>query len=297
MTGAKARLLADAVLACLTVIWGTTFVVVKDALGYADPFSFLVLRFALATAALLVLARRRALKPAVLRPGVLLGLLLALGYGLQTWGLRSTTPSRSAFITGLCVVMVPFIARVCFKQRFSWPSMVGAALAALGLYWLTGAQGLAFERGEWLTFGCAVAYAFHIVLVGRFAVGRSPVALTSVQLAVVTLCCLVSWPLGERRVEWSWPLIGAVVVCGLVATSFAISVQAWAQARTTSVRAALLFSLEPVVAAAFSALLGREQLSLEEWAGGGLIVVGVAFSEVAGAMLAHTGEPVGEAPG
>jgi drug/metabolite transporter (DMT)-like permease len=225
------------------------------------------------------------LVPQTLRRGLVLGLFLFLGFALQTVGLVSTTPSRSAFITGLYVVLVPVLGLVLFRRVPRVPSVVGVTLAAVGMHYLTGVEvgtdeGL--STGDWLTLGCAVAYAFHILLTERYAPKSGATALVAVQLWVVALLSALCLPFTEVHVEWTSSLLGAVAVCGLLASALAITVQTWAQARTTAVRAALIYATEPVFAAVYSVALGYETLGTREWVGGSFIVAGVLVAELGG---------------
>ncbi|MBZ4420958.1 DMT family transporter [Myxococcus sp. RHST-1-4] len=281
------RLQADGALALITVFWGVTFVVVKDALGYGDPFSFLALRFLVGALVLSALAGRQVLQPRNLRNGAVLALFLFAGFALQTVGLTLTTPSRSAFITGMSVVFVPLLSLLLFKRVPKPTSLLGVVLAAVGLYFLTrpevGAQEGGLARGDLLTLGCAVAYAGHITLTERYAPKEGVTGLVAVQLWGVALLSALSLPFVERRVEWTPSFVGAVLVCGVLASAVAISVQTWGQARTTAVRAAVIYSMEPVFAAAYSVALGYEVLGAREWAGGSLILLGVLVSDVGAA--------------
>ncbi|HYH95748.1 DMT family transporter, partial [Hyalangium sp.] len=256
------RLRADGALVVLTVLWGTTFVVVKDALSHGDPFSFLTLRFGVGAAVLSVLAGRRMFAPSTLRRGAVLGIFLFAGFALQTVGLTDTTPSRSAFITGLYVLLVPLVMLVLFRRVPRASSLVGVVLSAMGLYYLTGTDvgSAGFSRGDGLTLGCTVAYAFHIAFTDRYAPKEGVDALVAVQLWVVTLLSALCLPFAGARVEWTPAFLGAVVFCGVFASAVALSVQTWAQARTSAVRAAIIYSLEPLFAAAFSVVLGYERL-------------------------------------
>ena len=265
-----------------TAVWGVTFVVVKDSLAFADPFTFLALRFALGFLGCAVVARGALKDGAAWRGGAWLGLALFVGYALQTAGLVHTTPSRSAFITGLTVVLVPFIARLVLGRRPPLDAWVGAALATGGLWLLTGgaAAGGPTLLGDLLTLGCTVSFAFHIVLTEKFAGTAAPTALVATQVLAVAVGSAALLPLAGARLEPSPTLWWGIGVTGLVATSLAISLQTWAQARTPAVRAALLFALEPVFAAGLSVALGREVLGWLEVAGGGLIVLGVVAGEL-----------------
>ncbi len=286
----RSRLQADGALVLLTVLWGTTFVVVKDALGHGDPFSFLALRFSVGAGVLSLLVRRRMLSAEHLRRGAMLGVILFLGFALQTVGLTDTTPARSAFFTGLYVLLVPVVVVALFRRVPRASSLVGVVLSAVGLYFLTRAdvgseEGL--SRGDLLTLGCAVAYAFHLALTERYAPKQGADALVAVQLWVVALLSTLCLPFVEVRVVWTQAFVGAVIFCGVLASALAISVQTWAQARTSAVRAGIIFSLEPVFAGAFSVVLGYEQLGVREWVGGAFIILGVLVAEGGSALWAR----------
>jgi drug/metabolite transporter (DMT)-like permease len=262
-----------------------TFVVVKDALAASDPFTFLAARFFLGALACFVWAGRRGFSRQVVGSGLGLGLVLFAGYAFQTFGLEETTPSRSAFLTGLSVIGVPFVAWVIFRRSPAWTSVLGAVIAIGGLARLTG-FGLdgGLSRGDLLTLACAAAYALHIALTEKFAKTGASVALVAVQLATVAVLSAVCIPLGTPRLNPTPAWWAAVAATGLVASAFAISLQTWAQARTSAVRAAVIFSLEPVVALAASVALGRESPGLAELTGGALILAGVLVSEVGAAV-------------
>jgi drug/metabolite transporter (DMT)-like permease len=280
---------ADGALVSITLLWALTFVVVKDALAGVDPFTFLVLRFALGAAALSLVARKALLHRESLRAGLVLGPLLFFGFAFQTVGLLSTTPSRSAFITGLYVVLVPLLSTALLRRLPRPTSLAGVALATLGLYVLTHAGGEGTTRdtllGDALTLGGAVAYALHITLNERFAPRAIPAGLVAVQLWMVAGLSALCLPFVEQRFTPSFPVLFALGLCGLFASAVAITLQTWAQARTSAVRAVVIFSLEPVFAALFSVLAGREVLGQRELLGGGLVVLAVLVSEVGAIIL------------
>lgn len=277
------RLQADGVLSLVTACWGITFVVVKGALSHGDPFTFLVLRFLVGATVLTAVARRQVLRPENLKRGGMLAVFLFLGFALQTVGLTHTTPSRSAFLTGLSVVFVPLLSLVVFRRVPRFTSLLGVGLAAVGLYFLTRADaggGGGISLGDVLTLGCAVAYACHISLTERFAPREGVTGLVAVQLWGVALLSAACLPFVERHLEWTPAFVGAFTFCGIFASAVLLTIQTWGQARTTAVRAALIYSLEPVFASAYSVALGYETLGPREWGGGGLILSGVLLSEV-----------------
>lgn len=286
------RRAADAVLLFITALWGITFVVVKGALGDADPMSFLALRFTLAAVVAVAIARRALKTPGLWKAAGVLGLCLVSGYALQTWGLVSTSPSRSAFLTGLCVIFVPFLSAALFRRALSPPAIAGAAIAVGGLYLLTGAgaaQGSLL--GDGLTLGCAIAFAFHIALTERHATRFPPFALVAAQLVACAAVFTATVPLGPMKVTWTPGLWVAIGLTGVFATTLGIGLQTWAQARTTAVRAALVYALEPVFAVAYSTLITGDRVTGPELLGGGLIVLGVVVGEVGTALRRVPAEP------
>ncbi len=278
---------ADAVLVSITAFWGVTFVVVKDAIVLADPFTFLALRFFLGALLLSFVAWPGIRNGALVRAGAGLGVLLFLGFAAQTSGLQFTTPSRSAFLTGLSVLLVPFLSIAFHRHRPPAASLLGVAFAACGLWALTGSRspGLpgGLGKGDGLTLLCALAFALHITLIERLARKHSPAPLVAVQLWTVAFLALLTLLAVGPRLQSTPALWSAVLITGVGGSAVALLLQAWAQARTTAVRAALVYALEPVFAAAYSVALGREQLGLRELTGGGLIILGVLVSELGAA--------------
>jgi drug/metabolite transporter (DMT)-like permease len=278
---------ADAVLVCITAFWGVTFVVVKDAVTLADPFTFLALRFLLGAVLLTLTAWRAIRGGALVRAGIGLGVLLFVGFAAQTSGLQFTTPSRSAFLTGFAVLLVPFLSIAFHRRQPSPASLLGVAFAVSGLWALAGGSRLGtfsgLGKGDELTLMCALAFALHITLIERLARKHAAAPLVAVQLwTVAVLSAVASWVLGPRLLATP-ALWSAVLITGVGGSAVALVLQAWAQARTTAVRAALVYALEPVFATAYSVALGREALGGRELLGGGLILLGVLVSELGAA--------------
>lgn len=285
--------MADLALLLLTLLWGTTFSLVKEALEASSVGVFLALRFGVALAALGAVwaLRRDRAGEGFLRHGALLGLAMLAGFWLQTLGLRHTTPARSGFITGLSVLVVPVLARFLLGRRVRVSSWVGVALALVGLLVLTRPFGEAvtpeIRLGDLLTLGCAVAFAAQIVFTSEWSPRHALVPFVSAQVGVTLAGALLSLLVFEApRLDPASPLrYGAVVAfTGIVMTAAGFFVMNWAQRHTTAVRAALVFSLEPVAAALFSAWYWGETLGPWEVAGGALIVVAVLVGEL-GALL------------
>jgi len=322
------QLIADAALLGVTAIWGATFVMVKDAVASFPVFSFMTLRFVFAAIVLLpfVYLRRRSRRaegqesretgeweskgvgergrffPPILLLShsptlqlsiapLLIGIALFAGYAFQTAGLHLTTPAKAGFITGLSVVIVPVVSalrphRGQAPERSAW---LGVGLAMAGLALLSLQNGLAIAPGDLLVFCCALAFAVHILLTGRFAPQFDPVLLTFGQIVVVMLLSGVAALLFDVRSSGGLTslfaglnaqVLFAAAFTGLFATSLAFGVQTVAQRFTSSTHTALIFAAEPVFAALFSFLLIGELLGPRQLLGCGLILAGMVVAEM-----------------
>lgn len=275
---------ADLALVANTLIWGATFVVVKQALEDVSTLLFLTLRFGVAAVALLLLFGRRVGKPSAghVRGAVLCGVFLFSGYAFQTFGLRFTSAPKSAFITGLSTALVPLLGAAVYRIRPHAFELAGVAVAlvGMGLMTLHAASG-GINAGDLLTMACAVGFAAHIVTLGHYS-GEAGFELLAV--AQIGVCAVLSgglfWWAEVPRIVWRPELAAAVLLTGLAATALAFSIQAWAQQYTTPTRTALIFTLEPVFAWATSYLIAGETLSGRAAAGALLILGGVLLVEM-----------------
>jgi drug/metabolite transporter (DMT)-like permease len=287
---------ADLALGFNAVIWGVTFVLVKGALRDISPVLFLALRFSLATVALAAIFRwqshwqsrgRQRVRPTgkMLAAGSLIGIFLFLGYLFQTVGLQSTTPPKSAFLTGLATVMVPLLGALVYRIKPRMVEVAGVLTATLGMGLMTleGPIGsiASVSRGDVLTFFGAVAFSAHIVATGHFAeqIGYEVLSLTQIGAAAVASLSLFWW-VETPRVQWHALTVCAILITGLLCTALAFTVQAWAQHYTTSTRTALIYALEPVVAWITSYCLVGEGLSGQGATGAALILGGVLIVEM-----------------
>jgi drug/metabolite transporter (DMT)-like permease len=299
------RLRAELALAFCTLLWGSTFVVVKNSLDHSSVFVFLALRFTLAGICMAAFRPQvfRVLQREEIFAGVRLGFFMFCGYAFQTAGLRYTTASNSGFITGSSVVLVPLILALFWGKRVTLWVYFGTIAAATGLYFLTvPATGVAhLNRGDVLTFFAAMSYAVHIILVGEYTREHSAAALSVLQ---VLACAVMAWltALGADAIRWqamrlhsaSQLWIG-IAVCAVFATAVAFSLQLWAQQFTTPSHAAIIFTLEPVFAVITSYLVLGERLGLRSVAGAALVLAGILAAELLGPPAApESPEPMGE---
>jgi drug/metabolite transporter (DMT)-like permease len=277
--------LADALLLFNTVIWGSTFVLVKAALGGVSPVLYLALRFALAAAVLALFFRRPLAERWSWREagaGAAAGSFLFSGYWFQTMGLQYTSAPKSAFLTGLTSVMVPLLAALVYKIRPQVFEIVGVVVATGGLSLMTleGVTG-SISRGDLLTLLGTIGFALYIVTLGHFSRQMSFEVLSVSQIASAAILGLsLFWWVETPRVDWRPAVVWAIVVGGLLATALAFTVQAWAQQYTTSTRTALIYMLEPVFAWVTSYILVNEGLSGRAAVGALLILGGVVLVEM-----------------
>ncbi len=283
---------ADLLLVFCAMIWGSTFVIVQDALADASVFVFLALRFLIATAVLAAIYGRelRRIGVAGVRAGAVIGCCMFAGYAFQTVGLRLTTPSKAAFITTFSVALVPIFLGVFAHRRIGAWIWAGTALAVAGLYLLTfpAERFAAFNRGDMLVLVCAVAFALHLIAIAHYTRRHTAGGLALVQIATTAALTLAMIPLlaatgwEPPRVAWTPRLILAAALTGIVATAIAFSAQTWAQRSTPASRAAIIFTLEPVFAAVTSYVFVGERLGWRALGGAALILAGIVIAELAG---------------
>jgi drug/metabolite transporter (DMT)-like permease len=273
----------EALLIVITMFWGGTFLAVQYAVTLSDPFFFVGLRFAMAAIAVGLLSFRslRGLTLLELKAGVAIGIAIAFGYSLQTWGLQSISSSKSAFITAMYVPLVPLLQWLCLGRMPGLMSCVGIALAFIGLILLAGPDGnvLALGAGELMTLAGALAIAAEIILISAWAGKVDVRRVTVVQLATASLVAFTMMiPAGESVPSFSPGLL--IVASGLGIFSAIIQVvMNWAQRSVSPTRATVIYTGEPVWAGIFGRMAG-EKLPMLALLGAAFIVAGVLVSEL-----------------
>jgi drug/metabolite transporter (DMT)-like permease len=269
---------AHGALVAAAFVFGTTFVVVKDGTDDLTVPAFLAIRFVAAVLVLLPFARLRPeQRRPVLKGGAVAGTFLLIGYLLQTTGLRTTSTSNSAFITGLFVVFTPLISAVVFRRFPARPTSVGVALATLGLFLFTGAH-FHLSGGDALTLGCAVAFAGNIVTIAHLAPRLPTIPLNVAQLSVVAAGSLVATGFTGVGKATAGATLGALF-CGVVVSAVGFTLMVFGQSRVPPARSALLLALEPVFAGILGYVVG-DRLPALAFVGAGLILLGIVVSEV-----------------
>ncbi len=274
---------ADALLLMVALVWGLTFVSVKSALVEMLPFTFNAIRFTLAFLFMLLFLQKNislVSRKATLT-GIIIGSVLFTGYSFQTIGLQYTTASNAGFITGLSVVFVPLFSVVLLKQVPSAYAMMGAFFAALGLSFLSLNLPFSINIGDLLVLFCAVSFALHIILVGRYIKLYDTLTLVTIQIGTVAaLSAILALLLEKQTFVFSPNVVSALLVTAIPATALAYLIQNWAQRFTTPTRTAIIFSMEPVFSAIFAVILLAEVLSAIDIIGGILVLSGMLLAEL-----------------
>ncbi|MBI5646070.1 MAG: DMT family transporter [Ignavibacteriae bacterium] len=269
-------------LLAVTLIWGSTFSVTKVALDDIAPLMLQGLRFALAACIVGIYTWRdiRASTRESLRAGLMLGVMLGGGFALQTVGLVETTASKAGFLTGTLVVFTPLLQMAVERRMPTWGNLAGVVIVAVGLYIFTSPDGATFNTGDALILGCAVVFAFHVVYLDVFTSAGFRREIVFYQFAVTSVIGFVAYPfVSQRATVFTGPVVLSIVYLAVFASAIAIFVLSKYQRETTPTRAALIYTMEPVMAAAIAALFIGERLEGETALGGAIMLAGLLTSE------------------
>ena len=274
--------LASLALLAMAACWGSTFFLIKDLLDRMPALDFLAVRFAIASAVLVLVAPKAVarLSPEVRKHAALLGLLYGLAQILQTTGLAHTAASVSGFVTGLYVVFTPLLAAAILHTRIPPITWAAVVLATIGLGVLA-LDGFSIGYGEFITLVSAILYALHIVGLGAWSTVQDALGMTILQVIVIAVVCTASTVhdgivLPDNTSDWVSVIYMAVVAGGL-----ALLAQTWAQAHLPPTRSALIMSMEPVFASFFAVWLGGEQLTARLLVGGSMVLAAMVIVELA----------------
>ncbi|PCE16156.1 hypothetical protein AUC47_09415 [Microbacterium sp. SZ1] len=273
----------ETALIAITAVWGSTFLLVHWAMQHSGPWFFVGIRFLVAGAISVVIFRGalRGIRWRDIGAGVAIGVMVHLGYGLQTVGLQTIDSSTSAFITAMYVPLVPLAQWAVFRRRPPVMAFVGAGLAFVGLVLIAGpdAFALSLGSGEIVTMISTLPIAAEIILISLFA-GRIDLGrITVVQLLTAGLLGLLTMPVvGESLPEFSWVWVGCAVGLGAASCLIQLTMN-WAQKSVSPTRATIIYAGEPVWAAIVGRVAG-ERLPVTALLGGALVVLGILASEL-----------------
>ena len=269
-----------------TIIWGSSFVIMKDVTGVMPPAWILAVRFSAASvimAVALLKYRKLYIERSHVGYGLLFGLAMFCAYYAQTVGLTDTTPGKNAFLTGTYCIIVPFLAWFLAGRKPNHYNIIAALLCIAGIGFISLDGTLTMRFGDAMTLVGALFYALHIVLVSKFAAGRNIYVLTMWQFVGVTVCSFVVGSLFEPMPDWaslSFETWGSLAYLTVACTTLALLFQNIGQAHLPPASAALLLSLEAVFGVAFSVAFGAEDLTLRVVIGFALVFIAIIVSEV-----------------
>lgn len=269
----------------VTIVWGSTFFIIKDTVTTVNEYMIVFIRSVQAFGALFIFMlftkpKQILDKKAFLR-GTALGFFLAISYTAQTIGLKYTSTGHSAFITSSAVVIVPFILFFFFKIKIVLIDWVAILLVFIGLFFLTYDTGTSINRGDVITLFSAFAGATHLVLAGRFIQKTATIPLISYQFLGTTLFSLIAWLVTDQSPVVISPKAWiSLIYLGLFGTLFCFFIVVWVQKYVSSLKTAIILSLEPVFAALFGYFVIQEILTAKELSGSAIILIGIIVHSI-----------------
>lgn len=274
---------AELILVLITLIWGSTFVLVKTSLEYSSTFLFLAVRFFLAAlfVRLWFFRELNNISPGTWVAGLIIGLFLSTGNFFQTAGLKITTASKSAFFTSTVVIYVPMIAVFLAKEKLRLSSIIGVMIVTSGLFLLTSPHGQGFNLGDFLTLFCAMVFAFQLVFVQVFSKRFDVRQLVFVELLTnFVLSIPLIFIFDQIHLDLNWELTTFLVYLSVLATGVVFFLQMRYQKDTTATKAAIIYTLEPIFASGIAYLTIGETFTAIGLIGAGVVIAGILLSEL-----------------
>lgn len=283
------QLKADLALLFVTIGWGASFMLTKNALSHLETYNFLSIRFFIAFTFSFIIFRKQMLKidKKTLKYGIIIGIILFASYAFQTVGLNYTTVSKSAFITGFNVVLVPIFSTLLMKSKLEFRAYISVGIAFVGLALLTLNHSInGINIGDFYTLLCAVIVAVYIILCGKYTTMVDSIAFAVVQIGTVcVLSVITSFLIEKPTIKTDMKSWISIIVLAILCTSIAFVIQMVAQKFTSATHTALIYTGEPVFAGIFGYLFCQEFLGAKGIIGAILIVFGMLVSELDFKML------------
>lgn len=265
------------------VFWGATFVFIKQAVNFVDVFSFLSVRFIIAGLLLCLIFCKKFKKynREILWKGILIGSILAVAFILQTIGIKFTTASNAAFIIGLNVVIVPFIVAFLDKKIPNIKQILAIVLAIIGLGLITIKPGFSINTGDWLVALAAAVLAIHLVSVSRLVKKIDASLFSITQLLTVGVITGITGFIVNKEIVISneYVVWQAILFCAIFASAYMYTTQAYMQRYITELKAAIIFSFEPLFAAIIAFFYLGERMTLLAIGGGIIMLFAMVVSE------------------
>lgn len=276
------NLLAKLALFAATVIWGFAFIVVKNTVDIFPPLILMALRFSIAffVLAVIYIKKLKFIDKKCLVSGIIIGTALFFAYAAQTFGATDTTPGKSAFLTSVYCVMVPFLFWAVKKENPGIYSFIAAFMCILGTALVAVKGDFKMGWGDVTTLVCSFFFACHIVAISVFGADKDPVLITILQFGTAAM---LSWitglPMGEIPLCAPLSAWSGIVFLGIFPTMIGFLLQTVGQKYTSPSAAALILSLEAVFGVIFSLIFGFDALNTRLLCGFCLIFGAVIVSE------------------
>jgi drug/metabolite transporter (DMT)-like permease len=269
----------------VTIVWGSTFLIVKDTVETVNEYLIVFIRSALAFGAMFIYQALKDWKKLFNKKGFIygsiMGILMAITYGAQTIGLKYTSTGHSAFITSSAVILVPFIMFFLYKAKLLKIDMIAVFIVFVGLFLLTYDFETSMNIGDIITIITALSYAFHVVFAGRFVKKANTMTLVTYQFFAAAIFGLVAYFISDHEtINISTKAWSSLIYLGLIGTLFCYFVTVWVQKYVSSLKVAIIFSLEPVFAAIFGYFIIHEVLNTKELIGATFILAGVIVHSI-----------------
>lgn len=252
------QLKADLILLLVTAIWGISFPLMRNVLDNIPAIPYLAMRFTVAAILLSVffVKKHKGMNGKYILKGSSIGVFLFLGMILQVYGLYYTTASNSALITGMNVILVPIFLAILFRRKTEKLTTIGIIFAFVGLFLITGAINLDLNFGDLLTFLCAIAFSFQILLIDKFTKNADAIRIGMIQIWSAAILFNLAWLLFDKSViSLNLETIIILLITGVLGTAFAFMVQTVVQKNTTPSHAALIFTVEPIFGMLFALII------------------------------------------
>ena len=281
----RRKALANSILLAAAIIWGASFLILKDALESVEPFVAIAIRYSVAAPALALACFpriRKATRQGALR-GMAIGAMLFVPQAMQTYGLLDTTPGKSAFLTALYVVFTPFVFWLVDRKRPDRYNVSAALLLTVGVALISLSEALTVGWGDAITMLGGVLFAAHIVAIAKLGKGQDPFVLTTFQFVSCAglswLCAAATGSLGAGFLPpaGAWP---AILYLAIPASAGGMLFQIIGQQHTDPSSASILMGLESVFGVIFSVALGYEAVSARMALGFAAIFCAVLISEL-----------------
>ena len=267
-----------------TMIWGTSFIILKSTLDDMGTMWVLSMRFTLATLILGFAAGKklRKMDRQIVKGSIYMGLSLAAAYIVQTYGLFFTTPGKNSFLTSAYCVLVPFMAWGVYRRRPDASNVIAAFLCLAGIGLVSLGEVISdINKGDLLTLGCGVFYALQIIIMEQYVGKGDALSISTVQFATAAIICWTGALLFETAPgtvpSSTW---FSIAYLGVMCTAVCFFLQAWGMKYVPSSTAAMILSLEAVFGTLFSVIFYHEQLTPKLLLGFALIFLSIIISEV-----------------